>query len=101
MIYGINPLTISYIGYVKFRRHGYHPLYAKVMCKKNPISGFFGLYENGLFDGCYKPQVRIYGSNRDVLKIIECRSNDHARQLRDELNDQLADWVEKMKDSRE
>ena len=94
MIYGINPFTISRIGYDEFYRRGPHPLYTKIMRKKNPIRGFFGCYEAGLFDGCYRPHVYIYGSNGKAIGIIPCRSNDHAKQLRDDLNAQLAEWVQ-------
>ena len=93
MIYNINPYTISKIGWRKFKRIGSHPSWVKVMEKRHPIKAFFGWYQGGLFDGHYSPTVRIYGSNGDVIKIISCRSNDHAKQLCDELNKQLSDWV--------
>ena len=93
MISGINPYTISKIGWTRFKRIGVHPLWVKVMEKRHPIKASFGWYGNCIFDGCYPPTVKIYGSDGDVIKIISCRSNDHAKELRDELNKQLSDWV--------
>lgn len=94
MIRGINPYTISSIRMTKFKRWGPHPSWSKVMRKRNPVRGFFGLYEPGIFDGLYWPTVRIYGSDGDILKEIYCQSNDHAKELCDELNAELAQWVE-------
>lgn len=93
MISDINPYTISKIGWRKFRRIGDHPLWVKVMKKRHPIKAFFGWYGNCIFDDCYPPTVRIYGSDGDLIKEITCRSNDHAKAMRDELNKQLSDWV--------
>lgn len=95
MIGGINPFTISSIHWNKFERYGPHPFYTKVMRKKNPIRGFFGFYSADIFDGIYRPYVDILGSDGDILKRITCKSNDHAKQVCDELNAQLADWVKK------
>lgn len=100
MIEGINPFNISSIQGYKFRRLGPHPLYTKVMRKKNPVRGFFGFYGPDLFDGFYRPHVEIRGSDGDILRVLSCRSNDHAREVCDDLNAQLADWVEKMKESK-
>lgn len=98
MIRGINPFTISSIRWKKFKRYGPHPSWTKVMCKRNPIRGMFGAYSSSLFDGIYHPTVYIYGSDGDILKQIQCQSNDHAKEVCDEMNQQLSDWVEKMKD---
>ncbi len=96
-IEGINPLVISKILALSGYRHGIHPVYAKYMRKKNPIRGFFGFYEQGLFDCYYKPCVKIYGSDGDCIKIITCRSNDHARNLKKSLENQLNEFLSSMK----
>lgn len=93
MIYGINPYTISSIRMTKFQRWGPHPSWSKVMRKRNPIKGFFGLYEPGIFDCFFRPTVKIYGSDGDILKEIVCRSNDHAKQLSEQLNYELVEWL--------
>lgn len=94
MIYGINPYTISSIRIEKFHRLGPHPSWTKIMCKRNPIRGMLGFYSSALFDGCYLPAVYIYGANGRSLKMITCRSNDHARGVCDDLNQQLSQWVQ-------
>ena len=85
LIYGINPYTVSRISIVKARRFGFHPLYTKVMKKRNPIRGFLGLYSDALFDRFCKANVIIYGSNGTALKYISCKSNQEAEQLLEEL----------------
>jgi hypothetical protein len=97
MIEGINPYTISCIRMSKFSRWGRHPAWLKVMKKRHPIKAFFGLYEPDLFDGLYRPYVKIYGSNGNLLRSISCRSNDHARQLCSELNVQLDEFIQATK----
>lgn len=94
MIYGINPYTISSIRVKKFRRYGRHPSWTKVMKRRNPIRGLFGLYDSAFFDGFYPATVMIYGSDGDVLKQIPCRSNDFALELCDDLYRKLDDFVE-------
>ena len=89
LIEGINPLTISKIRWKRGVRRGIHPSKANYLRKKNPISGFFGFYEPDFFDCFWKPCVRIYGSDGDILKEITCRSNIHAESLNDELNEKL------------
>lgn len=95
MINSINPYTISCIQMEKFTRWGRHPAWLKVMKKRHPIKAFFGLYNRDLFDGYFSPSVRIYGADGSLLKRIPCRSNDHAKNLCRELNDQLAEFVSK------
>lgn len=97
MICDINPYTISRIHMKRFHRWGRHPAWLKVMKKRHPVKASFGLYERGLFDGYYSPCVCIYGSDGDLLKQIKCRSNDHAKQLTKELNNQLANFVKSTK----
>jgi hypothetical protein len=67
------------------------------MNKRNPIRGALGLYRSCLFDGFYRPYVKIFGSDGSVLKIIECCSNDDAKKVCNDLNAQLTDWVARMK----
>jgi hypothetical protein len=99
MICGINPFTISSIRWYAFKRYGPHPLYTKVMRKKNPIRGWFGVYSGDIYGGYIRPTVEIRGSNGNVLKIIKCRSNDHAKQVCDDFNAQLTEWVKYKKGS--
>jgi hypothetical protein len=75
MIEGINPFSISKIYATGFRRIGPHPSWTKVMCKRNPIRGFFGMYSEALFDGTYPA------------------SNDEAIQYAKHLNSQLDDFL--------
>lgn len=93
LICGINPISISSITYRRFKRYGPHPSWTKLMQKKNPIRGFLGLYNSGLFDGYCKPRVEIRGTDRAILLSIDCRSNDHAKMLCAKLNDQLEDFL--------
>jgi len=78
----------------KFKRWGPHPSWTKVMCKRNPIRGALGLYSSGLFDGYSPPTIYICGSDGDVVKQITCQSNDRAIELRNQLNAELAEWVQ-------
>jgi hypothetical protein len=98
LIYAINPLIISTITWHKGKRWGIHPVMSKYLNKKNPIRGFFGFYENGLFDGYWLPEVRIYGSDGDRIKIIACRSNDEAKQLKNDLMEKLDAFLSNLKD---
>ena len=100
MICGINPYTISSIKIKKFKRWGPHPSWTKVMCKRNPIRGVLGLYSSGLFDGYSPPTIYICGSDGDVVKQITCRSNDRAIELRNQLNAELAAWVQCQKETK-
>lgn len=97
LIEGINPLIISNIRWFKGKRHGIHPTYAKYLRKKNPIRGFFGLYEPGLFESYWAPCVKIYGSDGDVVKIIACRSNDHAIYTKEYLTRKLEKFLSSLK----
>lgn len=97
LICGINPFTISRITYSRFRRWGVHPSWTKVMRKRNPIKGFFGIYDGVLFDGVYSAEVRIYGANGRELKCITCKSNHAAEKLCEELNEQLNEFLSNVK----
>lgn len=93
LIDGINPLTISKIVWFKGCRHGVHPAMLKYLKRKNPVRGFLGLYQRGLFDGYWSPTVNIYGSDGGTIKIISCRSNDRARALYKQLYDNLDEFL--------
>lgn len=93
LIYDINPLIISSIRVSKFERLGRHPAWNKVMRKKNPIRALLGAYTSGFFDGYYHATVVIRGAGGQVLKRIECRSNDHAVQLCADLNTKLNNFL--------
>lgn len=93
LIAGINPITISSIKLVKFRRLGPHPSWTKIMKKKNPIRGFLGLYSPQLFDGIIRPHVSIRGAAGREIKYIFCSSNDAAMALHDKLNRELNDFL--------
>lgn len=99
LIENVNPFTISAIRWKGFKRLGPHPSWTKVMCKRNPIRGMLGAYSSALFDGCYLPCVYIYGSNGNVLKIITCRSNDRAKELCNEMTNQLEEFVKDAKNT--
>lgn len=97
LIYGINPLVISTIAWRTARRHGTHPSMLKYLSKKNPIKNLFGFYESDYFDRFEPSKVIIYGSDGDILKIIECRSNISAKELRDNLMKQLETFITNLK----
>jgi hypothetical protein len=97
MIQGINPYTISNIRFKRGFRIGKHPIWLKLMHQKNPIRAFFGSYQRVIYDGYYPAVVNIYGSDGSLLKQIRCETNDSAKQMCDDLNTQLADFVETTK----
>lgn len=97
MICDINPLVISSITYKKAKRIGYHPYYLKIMRKKKPISGFFGFYNQCIFDCFYKAEVQIRGSDGSILKIITCSSNDRAKELCDDLTKRIETFLSQLK----
>lgn len=99
LIFGINPLTISKIVMQKGFRYGMHPSMLKYLSRKNPIRNCFGVYEPCLFDGYSKPYVKIHGANGDTVKIISCKSNDEAQTLRDQLNDNLNEFLSDMRNN--
>lgn len=101
MIRGINPFTISSIRMKKFKRYGPHPSWTKVMCKRNPIRGMLGAYSSALFDGIWRPTVYIYGADGDILKQIQCQSNDHAKEVCDDLNNQLEEFLKDVRNTRD
>lgn len=93
LIEGINPLTISKIRAFEGKRLGPHPAKLRYLQKKNPIRGALGFYEQLIFDGYWRPKVKIYGSDGDPVKVITCRSNDHAISLRNSLEAQLNSFL--------
>lgn len=97
LIYGINPLIISKIVRCKGHRIGLHPCKRVYLQMKNPIRSALGFYEPLLFDGYIEPTVDIYGSDGDLLKVIPCRSNDHAKRLKEELDEKLNSFLSSLK----
>ena len=97
LIEGINPLIISKIIALSGLRHGMHPIKLRYLKKKYPIRGFFGFYQPMLFDGYWKPVVKIYGSDGDVIKIITCRSNDHAFALKVSIEARLNEFLSNLR----
>ena len=99
-IEGINPLVISKIVAFSGYRHGIHPSMLKYMKKKHPIKAALGFYVQGLFHCYWKPCVKIYGSDGACIKIITCKSNDHARNLKKSLETQLNEFLSSVKISK-
>jgi hypothetical protein len=99
LIYDINPLVISSIDFKRGRRIGDHPRKLRLLSMKNPIRAFFGFYDRPRInvDGFYFPYVAIRNSNREILLRIECRSNIRAKNLRNELNLKLNEFLERIK----
>lgn len=97
MIEGVNPLVISRITWKQGYRIGWHPRKNRLMRKKNPIRGFFGLYNEELFDGWNYPTVIIYGSDGDILRVVSVRSNAAAKARSRELNEQLSSFINSLK----
>ena len=98
LIYGVNPLIISRILYFESFRVGPHPFYLKYMNKKHPILSLFGMYKKDTFDYFSHPTVKIYGSNGEIVRIISCKSNDDAKQLKEELVKRLNDFLSSIKE---
>ena len=96
-IYGCNPLVVSRIVSVRFRRHFKTNLYYKILGKKHPILRFFGFTQGHMFDGYTPAYVSIRGGDNKELKRIVCRSNKHAEELSAELNEKLNNFLEDLK----
>lgn len=100
LIEGLNPLTISGF-YARFgKRYGIRKDWSRLMIKKNPIRGMFGLYEPGLFDGWYSARLEICGADGSVLKWVGCKSNAHALKLKAEYTKKINNFVDKISDTR-
>jgi hypothetical protein len=97
LIEGINPLIISNILWFKGKRYGPHPSKIKYLKKKHPIGGFFGLYNMGPYDRYYEPYVKIYGADGSAVRVITCKSNDHAFIYAAFLRKQLNDFLSNLK----
>lgn len=96
LIEGLNPLTISGVVAHSGRRYGIRKDWSRLMIKKNPIRGMFGLYEPGLFDGWYPARLGIYGADGSVLKWVECKSNAYALKLKAEYTEKLNEFLSRM-----
>ena len=93
LIHGINPLVISTITWRSARRRGKHPLWYKMFAKKHPILWAIGWGDERIFDEFIMAEVIVYGSDGSVLWRITCRSNDIAKELCDELNKSLDNFL--------
>ena len=93
LIHLTNPLVISSISWRKSRRWGKHPLWYKMFAKKHPILWSIGWGNDRTFDEFIMAEVIIYGSDGSVLRRITCRSNDRAKELCDELNKSLDNFL--------
>jgi hypothetical protein len=93
----INPLVISKIFVYCGHRYGAHPSMLKYMKKKHPIKAFFGFYEPADWYSYRKPCVKIYGSDGACIKIVTCRSNDHARDVKNSLENKLNEFLSSLK----
>lgn len=99
MIARTNPLHITCITWKPFYRKGYHPLYLRLVRKRSWWRAWLVKHWVGngrenyyVFDDFVRsPCVVIEGQHR-IIKVINCHSNDRARQLWAELNDQLDDF---------
>jgi hypothetical protein len=49
-----------------------------------------------MFDGWIFPEVVIYGTSGEEIRTIRCKSNSNAINLRDDLIDQLDDFLDKI-----
>jgi hypothetical protein len=96
-ISGINPLTISKIAWLQAMRRHKHPAWYRIMKKRNPIRGILGFYEIPLFSGFMPATVRIYGSDGNLLKIIECKSNYKADVIAKYLNSKLNNFLKNVR----
>lgn len=91
-IEGINPFTISQIDWIPGKRIGKHPMWFKLMGKRNPIRNLLGAYE-GDFGYFKRAEVRIAGSDGSILLTISCESNREAEDLFNDLNDKLDEFL--------
>jgi len=96
LIYGINPLTISRVVTRRGKRHGRHPYYTRLRKRKHPILETL-FPSQDMFYGWWNPEVRIIGSDGDVLKYIECKSNAEAVLIRDKINERLNAFLSDLK----
>jgi hypothetical protein len=95
LILGINPFTISRITVRKARRYGLHPLKRAYLEKKHPIRDMLGFYADP-FAWWESAEVCIIGS-QDLITRIQCKSNQQAMDLRDQLNEQLNQFLTSIK----
>lgn len=96
LIEGISPLVIARIDYRKAFRYKKHPLWYKVMRKRHPIQNALGMFGGDLFAHFEPATVRIFANNGNRILTIDCKSNAHAKELSEELNAKLEDFLVKL-----
>jgi len=87
LIFGLNPLVISRVEAVGFKRLGKHPRYYKIKWWKT----------RDIFDGVYYASVNVYGADGNLIKHIVCRSNQHAEHVRDQILAHVNEIIETLK----
>lgn len=90
LIYGVNPLLISSIEAYKFKRLGMHPMYHRLHKKR---WGWLAWKSPHMFDWTASACVKVLGPNSQTLLLIEVHSNARANELRNELTEQLEDYL--------
>lgn len=87
----VNPAIVSRILFHTGKRISKsHPYFYRLHKKKY---GIFA-WRDDIFGDCFiRPEVVILGSDGNVLLRIICKSNDSGRKLRNELEDELNEWV--------
>jgi len=96
LIEGISPLVIAHIDHRNAFRCRKHPLWYKVMRKRHPIQSALGMFQDPLF-GYFQPAtVRIFANNGNRILTITCKSNARAKELSEELNAKLEDFLVKL-----
>lgn len=106
LFYGVNPLTISTFRWSEFERGGDHPYLKRLYQKKYPTFGNFLYGASRVFrvvaddytgEWVQPAYVKIYGADGDLIKLIECRSNQSAKDLKKDLETKLNDFIKTLK----
>lgn len=87
LIFGLNPLVISRVEAKSFVRRGKHPRYYKIKWWKF----------RDIFDGVYPASVYVYGADGNLIECINCRSNQHAEHVRDQILAHVNEIIETLK----
>jgi hypothetical protein len=106
LIHGINPLTISGIGWKKGRREGRHRYYDRLFERKllqmprwkRALARWYQGDARDYWVLMYWSSARvcIYGANGKLILEIACRSNARAEELREELNQKLNNFLKNL-----
>ena len=96
LIEGISPLVIAQIDHRNAFRCRKHPLWYKVMRKRHPIQSALGMFGGDLFAHFQPARVLIFGNNGNCVLTIDCKSNARAKELSEELNAKLEEFLVKL-----